>query len=565
MATRRGAAWFLALGSWLASGAAVGADAVKLERWAVEGTMIRGEGMGADLVLLVAEVSWRADAPRDPAKYAIKVTLPDGLVVTRVFPVDYPPGRRRCVVYIPAGTLRNRQPADAKAGVTVVDASTGVAVSNTLDATINDFPRPIGDASATDLGPFGSGKPLDGDDGTLPTPGPDGLKFSRIKDLPGFYLATTESTNKQVLARLPGYDPKLGRSDEFTLEGPDQPALGLTPARAVDYLKGLTAADPAGPTYRLPTRDEWIKAAKGGKSTVFWWGDDPKKVDVANLVGPEPGLQVDSTGASQPPLSGLGFEANPFGLYHMIGNVAEWATDPNGGFARMGGHFRTEPASPLPDVAVAKDDEVGPDPFVGVRAAFSLTPEAGTAIVKKQLEADPRLARVSVAYDPDRATVTLGGPVPDATSRREADRLARGLWFVACVADSLETPKLATGQLAILGEPVGPMKKTAALGRSFVEVTLPVRWLDPLPVSGSDWYVNAYLPGGGHVAHKLVEGEAGRSSKAKVVIDRALMTDDGLGFSVAISLGSPSPSSTDRNVVSNVVKVGPVLKKAGTP
>ena len=49
--------------------------------------------------------------------------------------------------------------------------------------------------------------------------------------LPGFFIATTEATVRQVGARVKGYDPRANRSDEFALEDPDQPAIGLTPRR----------------------------------------------------------------------------------------------------------------------------------------------------------------------------------------------------------------------------------------------------------------------------------------------------------------------------------------------
>jgi len=45
----------------------------------------------------------------------------------------------------------------------------------------------------------------------------------------------------------------------------------------------------------------------------------------------------------------------------------------------MGGHFRTEPASPMPEVKVEKADEVGPDPFVGVRPTSASLPKSGVS------------------------------------------------------------------------------------------------------------------------------------------------------------------------------------------
>ena len=568
MATRGGIGFVLAMGLVLGSMASgshsEAADLVKLEGWANQGILIRGEGMSPDLILLVAEAEWDKSASRDPAKYAVRVSLPDGSTQTRAFPVENPPWNRRFVVYVPATPLRGLRPSAAVARVTVVDATTGAALSNPLSVGIENLPRLKGDASAVDPGPFGWGKPLGEESRTLAASGPVGFVFARVFSTsltPGFFVSTTEATVKQVLDRLPGYDPKAGRSDEFVLEDPLQPAIGLTPAKALEFLKALSSTDPSGIEYRLPTIQEWNIAAKGGNPTAFWWGDDAKYPAGANLIGPEPALGLDTTSPSQPLSGDLRFAANPFGLFHTYGNVAEWATAPNAGYARMGGHFRTEAESPLPEVLVAKDDEVGPDPFVGIRPVFSLTSDRGASLALKRLIGDPLLARVNVAYNPDTATITLTGPVPDSSSRRSADSLLEGIGFVSCVVNQLETPRLLPGQLATLGSPLGAIRIKASLDRTMLEVPLAVRWYDPLPMVGSEWWVNVYLPGGGHLAHRLAEGEGGRSPKVLVAIDRsklvALGLTDTTPFTVALSLGAPAPTLADPRISTNSVEVRP--------
>ncbi len=547
--TRRGAIWtalttLASLTTW--QGTSQAGELVKLNGWAGEGVVIPGKGMGEDLFGLIAEAEWVRSAPREPARYSIRLAFPDGRVEFRPFPVDFPPGRRRFSVFVPAGPLRNQVPSAVKVAVAVVDASSGVVVSNVLEAGIEQFPRPKGGVSATDPGPFGWGNPLGGMERILPEPGPDGLRFARIPnsgDSPGFFESTTEATVGQVGERLKGYDPKAGRSDEFALETLDQPAINLTPTQAEDYLKALTMADSSGIVYRLPTVEEWTRAAKGGKATAFWWGDEPTFPEGVNFLGPELALPVDATAPSQPVVSDRTFKVNPFGLAHTYGNAAEWATEPAGWFARMGGHFRTEPVSPLPVVKVEKADELGPDPFVGVRPAFDLTAMTGAELVKKRLDTDPRFKGVTVAYDPETASVTLTGKVANPSARRGADQLLQGLWFVAAVENKLETPALTPNQLATIGAPTGPARRLTMLDRTFVEVPLAVQWLDPLPVFGSEWWVNVFLPGGGHLAHKLDAGEPGRSTRLKVLIDRsqlrlARLADDAT-VSVALSLGAP--------------------------
>jgi hypothetical protein len=563
---RFGVFWASLMILGLSPGMARSGDLVELVRWADEGALVRGKGMGDDVVRLIAEASWDRSASRDPARYFIRVAFPDGRVDTRPFPVDYPPGRSRFAVYVAAGPIRDVAPSMVKVAVTVVDASSGTPVGNTLTAGIEQFPRPKGDASASDPGPFGWGKPLEGPIRILPNPGPDGLRFARIAGpggSPAFFIATTEATIGQVNQRLPGYDPKAGRSDEFALEDPTQPAINLKPAQARQYLDALGKADQAGVIYRFPTLPEWSEAARGGKASTFWWGEEPTFPAGANLLGPEPALPGDATAPSQPPEASPTFESNPFGLAHTFGNAAEWATDPAGGFARMGGHFRTEPASPLPLVKVDKEDDLGPDPFVGVRPVADLSPDAATALIRKQLSSDPRLAKASVAYDPDRGLATLTGPVDDPSARRSADDLLKGLWFVAAVDNKLDTSALAENQMAILGATTAPARRLAILDRTFVEVPLSIRWLDPLPVTGTAWWLNVYLPGGGHQATKLDPGEPGKSTKLVVRVDREKLAAQGLPDTspsrVALSIGAPAPTLSDGRVVTNAVEVRPTF------
>jgi hypothetical protein len=540
------------------------ADIAELLRWEGTATLSPNRGPGEEDFLLIAAVAWDRTAPRDASRYAIRVALPDGLVALRPVTPSEAPRSTRLTIPIPTRALRNVRPEAVIVGVTIVGSGGSPAYSNELRAGIENFPTPATGEPPPDRGPFGWGTPLapSADHGVvLPRTGPDGLSFARIpgSGRAGFFLATTEVTNRQAALRLKDYNPAAGRSDEFSLEAPDQPAIGLTPARAREYVAALGSADRTGLKYRLPSRPEWLHAARAGRSTAFWWGDAPREPAGANFLGPEPALQKDSTARSLPKPEPPTFQANPWGLFHTFGNVAEWTTDPSGGFARLGGHFRTEPESPLPEPVVADSKSLGDDSYVGVRPAFDLSAETGSALAQRALESDPQFARVRCRFDPDRATVALTGAVAEGSLRRLADRRISRLWWVAAVQNEVTTPTDDPRLLVHLGGPVGPARVLTPLGKRIDAVPVAARWSNPLPVSGSDWWVNVYLPGGGHISHMLPEPRRGTARRIEVLLDRAQLGAANLQsrgpLSVALSLGAAAPSPTDSRIVSNVISI----------
>ena len=118
--------------------------------------------------------------------------------------------------------------------------------------------------------------------------------------------------------------PEAG-PDVFASDRADHPVVNVSWHDAEAYCRW------AGK--RLPTEAEFEYATRAGTQTIYWWGNSaPGQRQVAN-VADESGrdhLSViiagyDDGAATTAPVGS--YEANPFGLFDMTGNVAEWTAD----------------------------------------------------------------------------------------------------------------------------------------------------------------------------------------------------------------------------------------------
>ncbi|SFM32250.1 formylglycine-generating enzyme family protein [Methanolobus profundi] len=124
-----------------------------------------------------------------------------------------------------------------------------------------------------------------------------------------YYMGAYEVTQEQWEAVM-GDEPSK-------FEGADLPVEQISWVSANEFVEKLNGME-GTESYRLPTEAEWEYACRAGTETAFSFGDD------SDLMVDYGWFDDNSEDKTRP----VGMkEANPWGLYDMHGNVAEWVLD----------------------------------------------------------------------------------------------------------------------------------------------------------------------------------------------------------------------------------------------
>jgi formylglycine-generating enzyme required for sulfatase activity len=104
--------------------------------------------------------------------------------------------------------------------------------------------------------------------------------------------------------------------ETFGLGREGNPLICVTHHTAMQFTRWLSVK--TGKNYRLPTEAEWEWACRAGTTTPYSYGDDPKKLGDYAWYADNAEDKPHPVGKKKP---------NPWGLYDMHGNVAEWCLD----------------------------------------------------------------------------------------------------------------------------------------------------------------------------------------------------------------------------------------------
>ncbi|MFQ5655347.1 MAG: formylglycine-generating enzyme family protein, partial [Planctomycetota bacterium] len=110
------------------------------------------------------------------------------------------------------------------------------------------------------------------------------------------------------------------------------PAICISFHGAREFCRWLSAK--TGQRYRLPAEDEWEHACRAGTKTSYSFGDDPGRLAEHAWFRGNADHKTHAVAKKMP---------NPWGLFDMHGNVAEWCVGADGKPVARGGSYRDKP------------------------------------------------------------------------------------------------------------------------------------------------------------------------------------------------------------------------------
>ncbi len=184
----------------------------------------------------------------------------------------------------------------------------------------------------------------------------DAYPTAKVKIDKPFWMGEMEITNQQFNAIYPDHDSRFVDQlwKDHVVQGypanePNQPVIRVNYNDAMAYCKQLS--EKTGLNITLPTEAQWEWACRAGSDSDFWYGDMNTDFGKYENLADKTTLLFAVSGVDPKPMSPNSYwykyytylpkeegvddgqliqtgekvyEANPFGLYNMHGNVSEW-------------------------------------------------------------------------------------------------------------------------------------------------------------------------------------------------------------------------------------------------
>jgi formylglycine-generating enzyme required for sulfatase activity len=185
------------------------------------------------------------------------------------------------------------------------------------------------------------------------TGAPDEFPQAAVEIKKPFWMATTEITNEQLQKFMPAHDSQVIDQQwkdhiyaGYPANEPQMPAIRVSWEQAMAFTQWLS--EKTGKKVSLPTEAQWEWAARAGSDQPFYFGETgfEKYANLADRsiglfavrgVNPKPVQESHRTplndfvprddsfdDGNMVPTGTAQYAPNPWGLYDMHGNVAEW-------------------------------------------------------------------------------------------------------------------------------------------------------------------------------------------------------------------------------------------------